>query len=138
MKEAPAVERSPTRMDWKSDIEHPTVRVAPAAPPANVSQTVMAYAEPVIELLGPNRNASQLQQALVFAKTVWNAIVRGGSELAEARGLVADSPKMLEVFDILADRKLRAFGEHHWLIDGVEVIPKEKGLAIQVKVVVPG
>ncbi|MDX9724400.1 MAG: protein kinase [Myxococcota bacterium] len=135
-----------TRVDWASPIDTRR-QPAPSAPPPqpqskapqiNVSQALMTFAEPILRFVGSS-DAERVQQALVFAKSVWNSVNRSRQELDEARAYVAEQlPQMLKLFDELVDRKRMLYPEEFWLVDDIAVTQKGTGIAIQVKVVVPG
>jgi hypothetical protein len=44
-------------------------------PNHKISDTFLHFAEPMLEALGPNLTEAQMEQPLMIAWTVWNAVV---------------------------------------------------------------
>jgi hypothetical protein len=106
-----------------------------------ISETVLDFAAPLLNALGPNPDAAQLQNALAIAIAAWNAATIDAwkpgttaeaesvrASLAAAAG--ADPAAMLALFDGLLDRKRSLFAEDLRAVGKWEVAPSEKGFAL--------
>jgi len=88
-----------------------------------ISETLLDFAKPLLSLLPADLPPKAIEHQLKVPITIWNAIVVEElgdmlGILAQARALVAASgmPIMLALFDTLAERKRRQFGDEYRLI----------------------
>lgn len=105
-------------------------------PQSKISEALLAYARPLLELLPDRAGPDELTPALQIATLVWNAVVfeelgRGGPYLEQARSLVESSSSgterdlILAVLADMEDRKRREYppdsrliGEFKFIEDG--------------------
>ena len=110
-----------SRKDRRRAANHPIDEQG--IPTRTISETLLDFAEPLLSLLPADLPPKAIEHQLKVPITIWNAIVTEElgdmpGVLAQARALVAASgmPMMLTLFDTLAERKRRQFGEDYRLI----------------------
>jgi len=83
----------------------------------------LEFAEPTVAVLGKRPSAEDLQNNLAFAQMAWNAVVEGAQTVAAVREHLEGkvSPRMLEVFEILVQRKLRGYRGETWRVAVIRV-----------------
>lgn len=90
-------------------------------PDRKISDTLLQFAAPLLDGIGPDATLEQMEQSLKIAWTVWNAVVytdvadRGGT-LALLRSSVRRDPRMEAFVEPLIDRKRTLFGDDGRLI----------------------
>lgn len=90
-------------------------------PDRKISDTFLQFAEPLLDALGPNVAEAQMEQPLMIAWTVWNAVVyadAGGNKrmLEKVRASMGHDPQLQGFVEFLIDRKRDVFGDDHRLI----------------------
>ncbi|MFA5625298.1 MAG: serine/threonine-protein kinase [Bradymonadales bacterium] len=83
----------------------------------------MTYAQPVIQMMGPERT----KDALFLAMGVWNATVRSSNPLNELADMIGGRNDLEQFFKSMVTRKQKFFEDQRWLISDLQVIFDEKG-----------
>lgn len=107
--------------------KHPSSRAKRPAPDRlptrKISDSLMEFAEPLLEHAPDHLSPQKLEHVLIFPVTIWNAVIlddRGAMPgfLAQARArvAVAQPPVPLSLFDFMVERKRSCFGDDHRLI----------------------
>jgi hypothetical protein len=90
-------------------------------PDHKISDAFLQFAEPLLEAFGPNATEAQMEQPLMIAWTVWNAVVyadAGGNKqmLDRVRASMGHAPQLKGFVEFLIDRKRMVFSDDHRLI----------------------
>lgn len=90
-------------------------------PDRKISDTLLQFAEPLLDALGPNGTQAQMEQSLKIAWTVWNAVVYadvgGNARMLEGVRTSTKLDSQLGAFvEALIDRKRTLFGDDDRLI----------------------
>ncbi len=100
----------------------------------SISATLLAFARPLLRVVGEPEGEEELDAALRVAVTVWNAVVleqsgQAGRYLAQARRLVEESalPAAVGLFQSLVEHKHQAFEDDLRLILDYRVVRDERG-----------
>ena len=99
-------------------------------PDRKISDTFLQFAEPLLVAFGPNVTESQMEQPLMIAWTVWNAVVYadvGGNNqmLENVRASMGHDPQLKSFVESLIDRKRKVFGDDHRLIGEYKLFRKD-------------
>lgn len=99
-------------------------------PDRKISITFLQFAEPLLDALGPNVTESQMEQPLMVAWTVWNAVVyadtgKNGEMLEGVRASMARDPQLEGFVEFLIDRKRSQFGDDDRLIGEYKLFRKD-------------
>lgn len=107
-----------------ADIELPT---------ENPYQVFMAFSRPVRDAIAGQPGAAEFRQALMFARSAWNAVLEGPESVAEARQYLQKqgSPAMIAIFEELVRRKMGDWQQFRWLIEDIEVIEQPGGYQVK-------
>lgn len=89
--------------------------------PRKISETFLEFAEPLWAPLGPAATDEELEQVLLVAWTVWNALVFSAADPSEPcqqelRRLVGQEPGIQAVIEHLIARKQTLFADDQRLI----------------------
>lgn len=103
------------------------------APSDKISDTLLSFAAPLLDVLGSELPVPMVEKVLMLAVTVWNALVleawgRGDNYLDQARQRIAGGlPQFMPMFEMLVERKKRFFGADLRAIGEVKVSRKPDG-----------
>lgn len=97
-----------------------------------ISETLLDFAKPILDVLGRSSTLTELDQALKVAVTAWNSVIFdesvGRSDyVLRARSLLSGTPGPAALFDELVRRKRALFAGDRRLIGEVKVLEDEKG-----------
>jgi hypothetical protein len=95
-----------------------------------ISDTFLQFAEPLLDAFGPNVTEAQMEQPLMIAWTVWNAVVyadarANGRMLDGLRTSMGHDPQLKGFVEALIDRKRTVFGDDHRLIGEYKLFRKD-------------
>ena len=101
------------------------------SPDSKISETFLQFAEPLLDAMAPNVTETQMEQPLMIAWTVWNAVVyadsgQDGHMLKRFRALLGQDPQLKVFVEALIERKRTVFGDDHRLIGEYKLI-RENG-----------
>jgi hypothetical protein len=90
-------------------------------PDRKISDTFLQFAEPLLDAFGPNVTEAQMEQPLMIAWTVWNAVVYADAGenkqmLENVQASMGHDPQLKGFVEFLIDRKRIMFGDDHRLI----------------------
>ena len=111
----------------------------PPRPSQKLSDTLVAFAEPLLQVTGPKTPIAMVRNALEMAMIAWNAVVlnewgKPGDFLAFVRKTISsEDAELVPFFDMLAERKKRFFSGDLRGIGDIKVTRKRNG-DLQVKV----
>jgi len=99
-------------------------------PDRKISDTFLQFAEPLLDAFGPNLTEAQMEQPLMIAWTVWNAVVyadAGGNKqmLEKVRASMKHDPQLKGFVEFLIDRKRLVFGDDPRLIGEYKLFRKD-------------
>lgn len=99
-------------------------------PVRKISETFLQFAEPLLEAHGPNPTEAQIEQPLMIAWTVWNAVVyadAGANKqmLENVRTSMGHDPQLKGFVEFLIDRKRTLFDDDHRLIGEYKLFRKD-------------
>lgn len=103
------------------------------APSSKISETLLSFAAPLLEVLGEDLSVPLVENVLTLAVTVWNALVleawgHDNTYLDQARQQISgDLPQFMPIFETLVERKKRYFGADLRAIGEVKVSRKPDG-----------
>ena len=115
------------------ELENPSAGKGPGrdgrtpGPREKISETLLVFAEPLLEAVGSDAPVAAVRNVLTLATTVWNAMAlqpRGpdGGYLDQARHLITGGvPQMAPIFEMLVERKKRYFAGDHRSIGDFQV-----------------
>lgn len=98
-----------------------TVRSAANSNRRKISETLLEFAQPVLDLTPPEATAADVEQRMKVVVLVWNAVVlaQGGQHefLAGLRTTLKNAGTDMPAFiDMLVERKKELFGYDHRLV----------------------
>jgi hypothetical protein len=101
---------------------------------SKISETILDFARPILDLVGGSPTEDQVRQALQLAVTDWNAVILDESVAStdyvqRARSLLHGKPGHLGLFDDLVCRKRTVFAADRRLVGDVQVLSNPKGEA---------
>jgi len=104
-------------------------------PDRKISDTFLQFAEPLLDAVGPNGTEAQMEQPLMIAWTVWNAVVYADAGenkqmLDKVRASMAHAPQLKGFVEFLIDRKRMVFGDDHRLIGEYKLFRKHGGIRL--------
>ena len=97
-------------------------------PGRKISETLLRFAGPLLEALDSDATESQMEEPLMVAWTIWNAVVWADAVadrrcLEEVRRSAAvRDPALATFMEVLIERKRRLFGDDHRLIGEYRLI----------------
>jgi hypothetical protein len=99
-------------------------------PDRKISDTFLQFAEPLLDAWGPNVTEAQMEQSLMIAWTVWNAVVYADAGenkqmLEKVRASMEHDPQLKGFVEFLIDRKRMVFGDDHRLIGEYKLFRKD-------------
>jgi len=99
-------------------------------PNRKISDTFLQFAEPLLDAFGPNVTEAQMEQPLMIAWTVWNAVVYAdagekGQMLESVRTSMGRDPQLKGFVEALIDRKRMVFSDDHRLIGEYKLFRKD-------------
>lgn len=99
-------------------------------PDRKISDTFLQFAEPLLDAWGPNVTEAQMEQPLMIAWTVWNAVAYAdvgekGHMLDSVRTSMGHDPQLKVFVEALIDRKRTVFGDDHRLIGEYKLFRKD-------------
>jgi hypothetical protein len=99
-------------------------------PDRKISDTFLQFAEPLLDAFGSNATEAQMEQPLMIAWTVWNAVVyadvgENGHMLDSVRTSMGHDPQLKGFVEALIDRKRTVFGDDHRLIGEYKLFRKD-------------
>lgn len=105
-------------------------------PDRKISDTFLQFAEPLLDAVGPNATEGQMEQPLMIAWTVWNAVVYADAGenkqmLDKVRASMAHDPQLKGSVEFLIDRKRMVFGDDHRLIGEYKLFRKHGGIRLR-------
>lgn len=106
-----------------------------------ISRTLLEFARPLLQVVGPGLDRETFQEVLRVAVTVWNAVVmeqvgHSGKYLEAAREAVESQalPPAVSVFDALVEHKHQAHPDDARLILDFRLVESEDGrLGVEVE-----
>jgi hypothetical protein len=98
-------------------------------PDRKISDTLLQFAEPLLDGGGPDANEAQMKQSLMIAWTVWNAVVyadvvANNQPLKSLRASTERDPQIKSLTEQMIDRKRTLFGDDQRLIGEYELYRK--------------
>lgn len=105
-------------------------------PDRKISETFLHFAEPLLDAFGPNVTETQMEQPLMIAFTVWNAVVyadaAGNSHFLDGiQCSTAHEPELVTFISQLIVRKRSLFGGDCRLIGEYKVFRKNGKMRVQ-------
>lgn len=99
-------------------------------PDRKISDTFLQFAEPLLDAFGPNVSEAQMEQPLMIAWTVWNAVVYADAgtnkqTLADVQASMGHAPQLKGFVEALIERKRTHFGDDHRLIGEYKLFRKD-------------
>ena len=99
-----------------------------------ISETILAFAKPLLDLLGRPPAAEELDDMLKLAVTAWNSVIfddsaRSTNYVSRARSLLMGRPESVGLFDQLVLRKRTVFAGDRRLIGEATVVKDKNGEA---------
>jgi hypothetical protein len=99
-------------------------------PDRKISDTFLQFAEPLLDAFGPNVTEAQMEQPLMIAWTVWNAVVYADAGtnkqmLENVQASMGHDPQLKGFAQFLIDRKRTLFGDDHRLIGEYKLFRKD-------------
>lgn len=99
-------------------------------PDRKISDTFLQFAEPLFDAHGSNPSEKQMEQPLMIAWTVWNAVVYAdagdnGRMLDQLRASMAHDPQLKGFVQALIDRKRTLFGDDQRLLGEYTLFRKD-------------
>ncbi len=99
-------------------------------PNRKISDTLLQFAEPLTNGLGPNATRVQLEQVLKISWMIWNAVVyadvaKNDSALNELRSTFAIDPHSKDLLDRMVRNKRQSFADDQRLIGEYEFYEKD-------------
>lgn len=99
-------------------------------PDSKISDTLLQFAEPLLRAFGPNVTEAQMEQPLMIAWTVWNAVVyadagENGEMLEGVRSSMGRDPQLRAFGEVLIERKRTLFADDHRLIGEYNLFRKD-------------
>jgi len=99
-------------------------------PDRKISDTFLQFAEPLLDAFGPNVTEAQMEQPLMIAWTVWNAVVysdagENDEMLESVRTSMGRDPQLRAFAEVLIDRKRTLFSDDHRLIGEYQLFRKD-------------
>jgi hypothetical protein len=99
-------------------------------PDRKISDTFLWFAEPLLDAFGPNATEAQMEQPLMIAWTVWNAVVYADAGendhmLDGVRTSMGRDPQLRGFVEALIDRKRTVFSDDHRLIGEYKLFRKD-------------
>ncbi len=98
------------------------------APCPKMSDTLMAFARPLLHVLPADAGLGTLKRSLLLAAAVWNAVVDAEGDFRRAAVTLVtdlrsklDTPLPQAVIELLAERKVRRFGDDSRRVRSVDV-----------------
>lgn len=96
--------------------------------PDKISNTLIQFAQPLLRAFDAQTTVEQAKHAFTFAITLWNAVILDEHGVEEGHlnkvrkrlGFQAD-PRLLEVVDVLIERKRTLFGDDRRAIQEYDV-----------------
>jgi hypothetical protein len=99
-------------------------------PNRKISDTFLQFAEPLLEALGPDLSEAQMEQPLMIAWTVWNAVVyadvaKNNRSLDMVRSSMDQAPESKILVEALIERKRALFADDYRLIGEYKLFHKD-------------
>lgn len=105
-------------------------------PDRKISETLLDFASPLLEIHGPNISETQMEKSLNIAFTVWNAVayadlVNKTHILEMVRSPVGKNRAMLALLEGLIQRKRTHFGDDERLIGFYEIFRRNGEMRVR-------
>jgi hypothetical protein len=106
------------------------------SPNRKISETLLEFAEPLIDLHGDAPNKSELESVLGLACVIWNACVldawHGTTDNVDAmRKLLKENPDIVALMEYLIERKQKQYGDDFRAIMNEQVVEKNGELVVR-------
>jgi len=104
-------------------------------PDRKISETFLHFAEPLLELIGPEATEHDMEEALKIAFTVWNAVLyetaNGETRFLDMlRESMMSEPQLAAVVGQLIARKRSLFGDDHRVVGQYKLTCKDGELRL--------
>ncbi|MBN2294634.1 MAG: hypothetical protein JXM70_19550 [Pirellulales bacterium] len=111
-------------------------------PDRKISETFLHYAEPLLEVLGPDSPPEQMEECLKIAFTIWNAVVYektiGDTRYIDMLNESMESdPEKMAILSSMIARKRQDFGDDHRVIGNYKLTSKGDELRLKAEARTP-